>query len=145
MASFPTQVLPQYAKTVPGANTLIKPSSRRFSMGRYPVQTYTSLSGKTVRKSFGNKAFGYEMELSFQNVDEGVLNTIHDHYHGQGGSSEGFAIPSLLFAGYTDSATLQHFDNIDGISWFYAEPPSVESTTLGLSNITVNLTGDLMR
>lgn len=113
-------------------------------MGQYPTKTYTSLSGKTIRKSFGNKPFGYELELSFQNVDEGVLNTIHDHYHGQGGGTEGFSIPSLIFSGYEDIATRQHFASIEGIRWFYAEPPSVESTTLGLSSITLRLTGDLL-
>lgn len=144
MAAFPSRVASIHKMNDIKANDVIRPTSRSFGMGEYPVQTYKTLSGKVVRRSFGNKASNFPLELSFENVDEGVVNTIYDHYHGQGGSAEGFSLPSELFSGYKQSATQANFKNISDTLWFYSEPPNVQSTALGLSNVTVRFVGDLL-
>jgi|688.fasta_scaffold15202_4 hypothetical protein len=144
MADFPSNVSPARKVDDIKANDAIRPTSRRFTMGVYPVKAYTSLSGKTVRRSFGNKASGYTLELTFENVDEGVLNTIFDHYHGQYGSTEGFRIPRELFSGYKKDATFDNFRTIPNVQWFYADSPQVESTVLALSTISITFIGDLV-
>jgi hypothetical protein len=42
----------------------LKPTARSFQLGQYPVKTYRAMSGAVVRRSFGNKAFGYTLELA---------------------------------------------------------------------------------
>jgi hypothetical protein len=83
----------------------LKPTARSFQLGQYPVKTYRAMSGAVVRRSFGNKAFGYTLELEFANVSEATVNTIIGHYNGQQGGTLGFAIATAILAGY--SVTLQ--------------------------------------
>jgi hypothetical protein len=120
----------------------IKPTARSFQLGQYPVKTYRAMSGAVVRRSFGNKAFGYTLDLEFANVPEATVNTIIDHYNGQQGGTLGFAIATAVFAGYT--VTLQgKVRNPSGIEWLYAEPPSVSSVIAGISTVTVKLVGEM--
>jgi hypothetical protein len=100
------------------------------------------MSGAVVRRSFGNKAFGYTLELEFANVPETTVNTIIDHYNGQQGGTLGFAIATAVFAGYT--VTLQgKVRSPSGIEWLYAEPPNVSSVIGGISTVTVKLVGEM--
>ena len=120
----------------------LKPSTRSFQLGQYPVKTYRAMSGAVVRRSFGNKAFGYTLDLEFANIPEATVNTIIDHYNGQQGGTLGFAIATAVFAGYT--VTLQgKVRNPSGIEWLYAEPPSVSSVIAGISTVTVKLVGEM--
>ena len=120
----------------------LKPTARSFQLGQYPVKTYRAMSGAVVRRSFGNKAFGYALDLEFANVPEATVNTIIDHYNGQQGGTLGFAIDAAVFAGYT--VTLQgKVRNPSGIEWLYAEPPNVSSVIAGISTVTVKLIGEM--
>jgi hypothetical protein len=120
----------------------LKPSARSFQLGQYPIKTYRAMSGAVVRRSFGNKAFGYTLDLQFENVTEATVNTIIDHYNGQQGGTLGFAIATAVFAGYT--VTLQgKVRNPSGIEWLYAEPPNVSSVIAGISTVTVKLVGEM--
>jgi hypothetical protein len=120
----------------------LKPSARSFQLGQYPVKTYRAMSGAVVRRSFGNKAFGYTLDLQYENVTEETVNTIIDHYNEQQGGTIGFAIATAVFAGYT--VTLQgKVRNPSGIEWLYAEPPSVSSVIGGISTVTVKLVGEM--
>ena len=121
----------------------LKPTARSFQLGQYPVKTYRAMSGAVVRRSFGNKAFGYTLELEFANVSEATVNTIIDHYNGQQGGTLLFAIEVDVFAGYT--STLQgKVRDPGGIAWLYAEPPSVSSVIAGISTVTVKLVGEML-
>jgi len=120
----------------------LKPTARSFQLGQYPVKTYRAMSGAVVRRSFGNKAFGYTLDLEFANIPEATVNTIIDHYNGQQGGTLGFAIATAVFAGYT--VTLQgKVRNPSGIEWLYAEPPNVSSVIAGISTVTVKLVGEM--
>jgi hypothetical protein len=120
----------------------LKPSARSFQLGQYPIKTYRAMSGAVVRRSFGNKAFGYTLDLQFENVPEATVNTIIDHYNGQQGGTLGFAIATAVFVGYT--VTLQgKVRNPSGIEWLYAEPPNVSSVIAGISTVTVKLIGEM--
>jgi len=120
----------------------LKPTARSFRLGQYPIKTYRAMSGAVVRRSFGNRPFGYTLDLEFANVTEATVNSICDHYNGQGGGTLGFTVPKDVFAGYTD--TLQgKVRNPDGIEWLYAEPPSVTSVIKDISSVTVKLVGEI--
>lgn len=118
------------------------PTARSFELGQYPIKTYRSLSGAVVRRSFGNKPFGYTLKLEFANVPEATVNSIIDHYNGQGGGTVGFAVPTAVFAGYT--ATLQgKVRTPAGIEWLYASPPNIKSEPCGISSVSVDLVGEI--
>jgi hypothetical protein len=120
----------------------LKPTARSFQPGQYPVKTYRAMSGAVVRRSFGNKPFGYTLELEFANIPEATVSTIIDHYNGQQGGTLGFAIASEILAGY--SITLQNKTiYASGIEWLYADPPSVSSVIKGISTVTVKLIGEM--
>jgi hypothetical protein len=120
----------------------IKPTARSFQLGQYPVKTYRAMSGAVVRRSFGNKAFGYTLDLQFENVPESIVNTIIDHYNEQQGGTIGFIVATEVLAGY--SITLQNkVIYASGIEWLYAEPPSISSVIAGISSVTVKLTGEM--
>lgn len=137
----------------------LKPTRRSFELGEYPVKTYRSLSGKIIRRSFGNRPFGATIELSFENVSETVFDQIYTHYHTQQGTTIGFQLPNEILAGLNASgnlagqlregepfAVLQSLGRGNGtantMEWFYAEVPSVESVYRGLSTIKVRLVAE---
>jgi len=100
------------------------------------------MSGAVVRRSFGNRPFGYTLDLEFANVTEATVNSICDHYNGQGGGTLGFTVPAEVFAGYT--STLQgKVRTAAGIEWLYAEPPNVKSELRDRSSVTVRLVGEI--
>ena len=120
----------------------LKPSARSFQLGQYPIKTYRAMSGAVVRRSFGNKAFGYTLDLQFENVTEETVVTIIDHYNGQQGGTLGFIVDKAVFAGYTD-ALQSKVRYPSAIRWFYTEPPNVSSVIRGISTITVKLVGEM--
>jgi hypothetical protein len=137
----------------------IKPASRSFTLGEYPTKIYRALSGKTVRRSFGNRPFGATLELTFENVDETVLSLIYAHYHGQRGNTEGFFLSNETLAGLDSSSNtfaqlkagdpyiiLQQAGIGSGspttMLWFYESAPEVESTYRNLSTISVKLVSE---
>ena len=120
----------------------LKPTARSFQLGQYPIKTYRAMSGVVLRRSFGNKPFGYTLDLEFANVPEATVNLIIDHYNTQGGGTLGFVIPTAVFQGYT--GTLQgKVRTAAGIEWLYSEPPSVSSVIKGISSVTVRLVGEI--
>ena len=137
----------------------IKPTGRNFTLGEYPTKIYRSLSGKTVRRSFGNRPFGATLELTFENVSETVLSLIYAHYNWQRGNTEGFALSDETLAGLDNSSNpcsqlkagdpyiiLQQAGigsgNAGTMLWFYESAPEVESTYRNLSTISVKLVSE---
>ena len=119
----------------------ITPSQREFVPGTYPVKTYRSLSGVSVRRSFGNKPSGHQLRLVFANVRDSVLNDILKHYADTFGGFDRFRVPNKTFAGM-NTAAQNKMQEPDGIRWEYASPPSVQSVFNGISTITVDLIGE---
>lgn len=120
----------------------LKPTARSFRLGDYPSKTYRALSGAIVKRSFGNRATGYQLELEFQNINETDLNKILSHYLGEKGTLTSFTLPTSIFAGYT-STTYDQIRTPEGIEWFYAEAPNVQSVIKGISTVRVQLIGEL--
>ena len=120
----------------------IRPASRTYSAGQFPLKTYRALSGATVKRVFGNKAYGHSIELQFTNITDAVAKQIIDHYYGQNGSVNRFALPSAVFSGM-NRAFGDELRAPDSISWEYAEPPAIEAVFNGISNVTVRLIGEL--
>ena len=121
----------------------VKPTSRSFKQGQFPTKVYRSLSGATVKRSFGNRAFGNQIELEFANIDDATATLILKHYADTSGGFERFTLPAEVFIGM--SASLQgYIQSTATIRWEYAGPPDVESVPCGLNVVRVSLVGELI-
>ena len=120
----------------------IKPTARSFRLGDYPSRTYRAMSGAIVKRSFGNRATGYTLELEFQNIKESDLDLILDHYLSEKGTLTSFTLPTAVMAGY-DTTTGNKVRVPPGVEWFYAEAPNVQSVIKGISTVRVQLIGEL--
>ena len=120
----------------------IKPAERSFRLGQYPVKSYRALSGATVKRAFGNRAYGYELQLSFNNISDAVTSQLIDHYNATSGGFERFTLPAELFVGM--STTLAgKIQSPTQIKWEYTNPPEVKSVINGRSTVTINLAGEI--
>lgn len=120
----------------------IKPAERSFRLGQYPVKSYRALSGATVKRAFGNRAYGYELQLSFNNITDAVTAQLIDHYEATSGGFERFTLPAELFAGMS-STLANKIQSPTQIKWEYVNPPEVKSVINGRSTVTVDLAGEL--
>lgn len=120
----------------------IKPTTRSFTLGQIPVKVYRSISGATAKRSFGNRAYGYQLQFEFNNVADSITKQLIDHYNITYGGFERFTLPDELFAGM--SVELKGAIQSPGaIQWEYDGPPSVTSIFNGRSNVQIALLGDL--
>lgn len=122
----------------------IAPTARNFKQGDYPSKTYRSLSGYVVKRSFGNRATGYELDLEYRNISESVLNQILLHYDGQNGTLDSFSLPSTVMQGYS-TVTRNKVTDVDGIKWFYVEAPQVTTVIKNISTVQVRLIGEITK
>jgi hypothetical protein len=120
----------------------IKPTTRAFKLGTFPVKTYRALSGATVKRAFGNRASGYELQLGFENISDATTEQLLAHYNGSSGGFNRFTLPASLFAGMT--TTLRGYIQAPtSIRWGYAGPPEVQSVYTGRSRVSITLIGEL--
>jgi hypothetical protein len=112
-------------------------------MGEYPTKIYRALSGKTVRRSFGNRPFGFSLELDYENVPEATVQAIINHYNTQQGQTLGFTVSSEVFAGLS-AATIALVQAPAQTLWFYAEAPSIEAVHRNISSVGIKLIADLV-
>lgn len=120
----------------------IKPAGRSFKLGTFPVKTYRALSGATVKRSFGNRSFGYELSLDYTNIPDGSTASLIDHYNETAGGFERFTLPADLFAGMTTTLAGK-IQSPGSIQWEYSGPPEVTSVYPGRSNVKIQLNGEL--
>ena len=138
------------AGTFPG----MTPSSRSMTMGDLPSKTYRAMSGATVRRAFGNKKTQYNLKLQFTNIgddaplrtDAGTVAQILSHYSAANGTFSSFDLGTAMFNGMGDE-TQKYFRGSQPqspeVKWRYAKPPEVKSVYVGISNVSVELIGEL--
>lgn len=120
----------------------VKPTSRAFRLGTFPVKTYRALSGVTVKRAFGNRPTGFELQLSFENISDATTTQLLTHYTNSFGGFERFTLPADLFVGMTDQLRVL-IQSPTNILWEYAGPPEVESVFVGRSTVSITLVGEL--
>ena len=119
----------------------LKPSQRSFKLGAFPTKIYRSLSGATAKRSYGNKPFGYELQLVFSNIDDASTSLILQHYNNTFGGFSRFQLPASVFSGMTDDLRNLAQES-SAIRWEYAGPPEVESIIGGRSTVQLTLIGE---
>jgi hypothetical protein len=120
----------------------IRPTARSFSAGDYPVKTFKAQSGAEVRILYGSKRTGMTIELTYQNIADSLADDFVAHYDEVKGQFGTFALPSELRAGWGGSQSALDATGT-GVTWRYAEAPSISSVRPGISSVQVQLVGVL--
>lgn len=113
----------------------IKPSSRTWTPGSQPVQSFTALSGYEARVLLGPNPIGATLSLGFQNLTEAVFLQIISHYATAKGTYEVFDLPADAFAGMTSYSGVTP----SGYKWRYSGPPTIDWVAPGIGNASVSL------
>lgn len=113
----------------------IKPSSRVWTPGSQPVQSFTALSGYEARVLLGSNPINAKLQLDFRNRMEAVLLQITAHYALAKGVYEVFDLPADVLAGMGNYGSVTP----SGFKWRYAGPPSVDWVAPGIGNASVSL------
>ena len=129
----------------------LKPTSRSFSPGEYPSQTFESLNGTKTHLRYGNSRVNAKLQLGFANISDGAAGLIIDNYDqvnsewkwirfkpsngglGLDGTGAGDLIEKEIMGskpGEEDGQTRK------GLRWRYSSPPQVTSVQPGISNVS---------
>lgn len=115
----------------------LRPSSRDFSPGDWPVKRYNAQSGAEVRILYGSQRTNAKLSLGYENISDTNAQLFLDDYAAQLGTLRTFTIPSAVRAGWSGSTA--SLDAPTGTRWRYDAEPSVVSVRPGRSTVTVNL------
>lgn len=121
----------------------ITPTERSFRLGQFPTKVYRALSGATVKRSFGNRAYGHQLRLAFRNLSDSNTNAILQHYTETSGGFVRFTLPSAVLAGL-DATTQSYIQSSATIRWEYNDAPDVKSVRPGRNDVQVSLVGELL-
>lgn len=117
----------------------IKPASRAFSPGDFPMKMYKSQSGVETRILYGSRRTGGELTLSYENINDNIAAQFTTHYDETKGTYATFTLPSNTYAGTSSS----YVNPGTGNAWRYAEPPQITSVKSGVSTVQVKLVAAL--
>jgi len=121
----------------------ITPTGRSFRPGVYPQKTYRSLSGATVKRTYGNSPYGAQLDLEFDSIPDATVVTLLDHYRSQTAANRRFTLSSNVTAGMSSTLATRANASIDGLRWEYAGPPEVQTIRPGINNVRINLAGEI--
>lgn len=113
----------------------LKPSSRSFTLGMVPVNSFASVSGKETRVILGDTMHGHTVSLSFSNLQEPAVKQITDHWYGQQGTALAFSLSSAVWAGWAEYASAISANQ----QWRYTGAPKVQAVSPGIMNLSVEL------
>ena len=115
------------------------PTRRSFTPGEYPTKQYSSISGASVTRLYGNRAFDAQMSLDFVLGDAETAAVLASWHESKGGAYV-LDLPDSVFAGASEDLK----NEIPSyLKWRWAEMPSVESLFPGRSRVQAKLTATL--
>ena len=123
------------------AYPLLKPASREFDPGAYPVKTFKAQSGAEVRMLYGNKRVNQALSLAYNNITDSQAEEFITHFDEVQGSYQTFKLPAEVQAGWSAASTT--LDAVTGAAWRYDGPPSITSIKPGISSVQIKLVGVL--
>lgn len=128
--------------------TSLKPTSRSFDPGDYPIKYFRSQSGKEIRILYGDKRTNMRLALTYSNITDANAQLFVDHYDEVKGSFNTFNVvdgdkpAESVKTGWSGSeATLGATGS--GAAYRYESPPQIKQVRPGISTVTVKLIGVL--
>lgn len=119
----------------------LKPTSRNFDPGSYPVKTFKSQSGAEARILYGSKRVDQSLSLTYDNITDSQAEQFVTHFDEVKGTYLTFTLPSEVRSGWAASAAT--LDAVSGAAWRYDSPPTITSVKPGISSVQVKLAGVL--
>jgi hypothetical protein len=121
----------------------IKPTSRNFNAGDWPVKIFRTQAGTESRILYGNQRSGQTLELSYQNITDATAELFLDHYNEVRGTYGTFGLGDIAAGQGARSGWSGNYDALgagaSGASYRYEEPPRVEAVKPGISNVSIKL------
>jgi hypothetical protein len=113
----------------------LKPATRRYSMGVFPVTEERGFGGGSIRFRHGSTAYGHTLDLTFTALTQADAKLLRDHYRTQQGGSISFALSSEAWAGHTSFTDLVPTTTV----WRYASQPEETHVATDRIDVTVSL------
>ena len=115
------------------------PTRRSLRAGEYPTKRFDSISGASVTRLYGSKAFNAQLQLTYLLGDDDMAAVLQS-YHASYGGADDLNLPEIVYGGMSEDLQAQIRSYY---SWRWSAPPSVESVFPGRSRIQVTLIGTL--
>jgi len=84
----------------------LKPTSRSFDPGSYPVKTFLSQSGAETRILYGSERTGARLSLSYENIGDASAGLFVSHYDEVQGTFKTFQLPDNALSGWGSSTSI---------------------------------------
>jgi len=117
----------------------LKPASREFNAGDWPIKRFNAQSGAEVRILYGTRRVNAKLSLTYQNIKDSDAQLFLDDYAARNGTLQKFSLPtaSNVWAGWNGATS--SINAPPGTRWRYDSEPNVQSVYNGLSNVQVIL------
>lgn len=124
----------------------LKPTSRDFEPGDYPVKPFRTQNGSEIRILYGSQRTNMKLALTYSNIADSDAQLFLDHYDETKGTFATFAVVSA--SDVSGSVKTGWEGNpqalgagIAGSIYRYEKAPAVTQVRPGISTVTVNLIG----
>jgi hypothetical protein len=113
----------------------LKPATRRYSMGVFPVTEERGFGGGSIRFRHGSTAYGHNLELGFVALTQAQAKLLRDHYRDQQGGYRSFPLSSEAWAGHTSFTDLVPAATV----WRYSAVPEEQHRPGGYVDVAVSM------
>ena len=79
---------------------ILKPSSRSYDPGAYPVKVFKAQNGKETRILYGSERTEVKLSLSYANIGDPNAELFLDHYDEVQGTFQTFSLPGQALGGW---------------------------------------------
>lgn len=113
----------------------LRPASRRYSMGSFPISEERGFGGGSIRFLHGATASRHTLELGYTFLTQAEAKLLRDHYRLQQGGYLSFSLSAEAWAGHSSMADLVP----QSTAWVYSRPPEENHRKGGLVDVTIAL------
>ena len=116
----------------------IKPSSRSYNPGEYPQTKFEAQNGAKTIMRYGKNRVNATLKLGFANISDADAALILDNYEDVNSDWDYVTFSSANGTVGVGSTSLSNYlkESGSGLKWRYSGPPSVTSTSKGMSNVS---------
>jgi hypothetical protein len=118
----------------------LRPTTRSYNPGDWPVKTWRAMNGSEVRILYGNTRSGSTLDLTFENIPDSTAQQILDHYKQELGTFQTFDLSETTkHSGWGGAADA--FNAGVGVQYRYSDAPKITNVVRGRSTVSVTLVG----
>ena len=128
----------------------IRPTTRRFESGEYPMSMFTAQNGASVAVRFGNRQSNCRLRLTFKNITDERATEILENYEQVNGNwdyvdfyANGVKSMESGVEHYPMKTRLRGTNRGTEVKYRYASPPQVDYVFMDLCTVTCEFIGYL--